>query len=205
MSEWRLFPAGTVPEYTTVEFFQNHPWVPPGHQRGHSQRIQMVADLIADLHAKDPVSSVTDLGAGDGSLLTHLWDLGVPMWGYDAGAENVERARVNGVDVRSADLLSDEMEYGDLVAASEVVEHLLDPHDFVRNLPGKRIVLSSPSAENEFWHYEHHAWAWDMDGYKAMVEQAGWTVVEHRECDAERNFHCGMWQNQRFQAIAAVR
>lgn len=205
MSEWRLFSSGTVPVFTTREFFANHPWVPPEHQRGHAQRTAMVAELIADLHAKNPISSITDLGCGDGSLLTQLAHLGVPSWGYDAGLGNVKQAVQSGLDVRQTDILAGGLEYGELVVASEVVEHLVDPHGFVANLPGRRIVLSSPSAENLFWHYVHHAWAWDIDGYRALVEDAGWTVIEHRECDAERTIHMGMSLPQRFQAIAAVR
>lgn len=205
MTEWRLFPEGTVPAFTTLDFFEAHPWVPPGHQRGHAERTAMVCSLIGDLHAKDPVGSITDLGCGDGALLDHLRYLRVPMWGYDAGMANVRQAVESGLDVRQADILSGGLECGELVVASEVVEHLADPHGFVAGLPGRRIVLSSPSAENCYWHYVHHAWAWDMDGYRSLVEGAGWTVVDHRECDAERNTHMGLTLPQRFQAIAAVR
>jgi hypothetical protein len=205
MSEWRLFPEGTVPDFTTPGFFERHPWVPPGHQRGHAERMEMVAELIGELHEREPIGSVTDLGSGDGSLLVALQPLGIPSWGYDAGLGNVSVAAAHGVDVRCGDILAGGLEYGSLIVASEVVEHLLDPHGFVAGLPGRRLVLSSPSAENADWHYEHHAWAWDMSGYRRLVEGAGWTVVDHRECRAEPNFHCDQWRPQRFQAIAAVR
>lgn len=205
MTEWKLFPNRTVPVFTTVEFFENHPWVPPGHQRGHEQRQAMVSKLIEDWHEAEHFTSLTDLGCGDGSLLTLLKPLGIPMWGYEAGVENVDQAWKVGLDVRKANILDNNLEYGQLIVASEVIEHLLDPHGFVKALPGRWLVLSSPSAENAFWHYEHHAWAWDMAGYATMVTDAGWTVVEHRECDAEENFHNNMWKPQRFQALVAMR
>lgn len=205
MTEWRLFPEGTVPEYTTVEFFQRHPWVAPHDQRGHGDRTRMVADLVTNLTAEEPAASMVDLGCGDGSLLASLAHLGIPMWGYDAGRANVERARSAGLDVRLGDIRGDGLEYGELVVATEVVEHLLDPVAFIAALPGARIVLSSPSAETDEWHYEHHAWAWDVDGYRELVERSGWVMHRHVECDAEPNGHNGQVRPQRFQAIAAIR
>ena len=202
--EWRLFPEGTIPGFTTSDFFERHPWVPPETQEGHFQRTQMVADLIQEL--PDQPASITDLGCGDGSLLAELAGrTAAKLWGYDAGRANVARAQSLGLDVRLANLRTDHLEFGDLLVACEVIEHLTDPHEFVADLPGNRIVLSSPSAETDEWHYVHHAWAWDMDGYRAMIEAAGWTVVEHRDCSAPAVLHCDQWRPQRFQVIAAVR
>lgn len=205
MTEWQLFEPGTVPHFTTPGFFEAHPWVDPAHQLGHAERTAMVADLVRGFVAAHPVSSLVDLGCGDGSLLGQIRDLPIPMWGYDAGAANRERATAAGLDVRPADLLTSPLEFADLIVATEVVEHLVDPHGFVRSLPGDKLILSSPSAETGDWHYEHHAWAWDRDGYAALVESAGWTVVGHVECDAPDNFHGGVRRPQRFQAIAAVK
>lgn len=205
MAEWRLFEAGTVPVWTTAEFFAAHPWVSPAHQAGHGQRTRMVAALVRRFVHSHPVESLVDLGCGDGSLLNLLRDLPVAMWGYDAGVENCERGWLANLDVRRADLFTDPIEYGELIVASEVVEHLVDPHKFLAALPGERLVVSSPSAETGEWHYEHHAWAWDLDGYAQLVTDAGWTVVEQVECSGGVNFHGGSCRPQRFQAISAVR
>lgn len=205
MGEWRLFPEGTVPEYTTPAFFEKHPWVDPRHQYGHAERTAMAAALVRRFAATHSVTSLVDLGCGDGSLLGQLRDLTIPMWGYDAGTENRAQAAAAGLDVRPANLLTDALEYADLVVATEVVEHLVDPHGFIRSLPGDKLILSSPSAEDVDWHYEHHAWAWNRGGYAALVESCGWDVVEHVECDAPDNFHGGVRRPQRFQAISATR
>lgn len=165
----------------------------------------MVANLVRRFVHSHPVASVVDLGCGDGSLLNLLRDLPVAMWGYDAGVENIEQAGWANLDVRRADFHADPVEYGELIVASEVVEHLLDPHKFIAGLPGERLVVSSPSAETDEWHYEHHAWAWDLDGYAQLVRDAGWTVVEQVECSGGVNFHGGVTRPQRFQAISAVR
>lgn len=206
MTEWRLFEAGTVPDFTTRDFFARHPWVPPEIQGGHAERTAMVADLIEKTVADAPSgSALVDLGCGDGVLLSEIDHLPVSCWGYDAGTENVEKARAKGHTVEQVDLLTDELHYGDINVASEVVEHLVDPHGFLAKLPGEYLVISSPSAETDEWHYIHHAWAWDLDGYKTLVTGAGWRIVRHTECDGGLNYHRGIERPQRFQAISAVR
>jgi trans-aconitate methyltransferase len=205
LTEWQLFEPGTIPDYTTSAFFEAHPWIDPRHQYGHAERTAMAAGLIRRFVAERPIASLVDLGCGDGSLLGQLGDLSIPMWGYDAGAANVERAKAAGLDVRRADLLADPLEYGDLIVATEVCEHLLDPRAFIRSLPGRSLILSSPSAEDADWHYEHHAWAWGIGGYADLVADCGWTVVDHVECNAPDNVHGGIRRPQRFQAISATR
>ncbi len=92
------------------------------------------------------------------------------------------------------------------VFASEVVEHLAEPEKFLRSLPDcDALVLSSPSAETGDWHYGHHAWAWDMNGYADLVRRCGWKVTHQVECDGGVNWHGGITREQRFQAIAAER
>ena len=211
MTEWRLFEQGTTPDFTTPEFFAAHPWVPPEQQGGHTARIEMVAHLVCDIVEGDKAAfhTISDLGCGDGSLLTELMERpttrGLGMWGYDAGTENVKKALEKGHVVAQANLLTDRIDCASIAVASEVVEHLLDPHGFLQRLPSRYLVISSPSAENDEWHYLHHAWAWDLDGYEALVTGAGWTIIEHLDVDGGPNYHNGIERPQRFQAISARR
>lgn len=195
MSEWKLFADRVVPAYTTNFFFAGHPWVDPVAQRGHTQRTDMVADLVADVVRDRDIKTVTDLGCGDGSLLQKIQRrVQVEAWGYDLGRQNIHVATtLRDVDARLGDFLADELEYGELIVATEVVEHLVDPRGFIRSLPGKLLILSSPWDEDDNNHYVHHAWAWDEPGYRLMVEDCGWTVEEQRRCP------------EGFQAVLAVR
>jgi predicted TPR repeat methyltransferase len=186
--EWQLYPAGTVPEFTQPEFFVRHDWIPPALQLGHAERLELVATMVAELAP----ATVVDLGAGDGSLLGRLAELGISGHGYDLGAANRDRATRAGRDVRAANIVDDleKLDLADLIVCTEVVEHLLDPHGWLRRLAAaagdRLVVLSSPSSETDVDHYEHHAYAWDCDGYRELVEAAGFVVLEHRTVSAGR-------------------
>lgn len=210
MTEWRLFPEGEPPRFTTLGFFTGHPWIPPAEQAGHAERTGMVAGLVRNLvlghYTVDPPEDLSDLGCGDGSLLELTAELGVPQWGYDAGTQNVAVARGRSLGVRQADVLDlSALEVADLATACDVVEHLADPHGWLAGIPSRLLVASSPSAETGEWHYEHHAWAWDVPGYRALVEGAGWRVVDHVRCEAPPTSHGGETRTQWFQAVVGVR
>lgn len=201
--EWCLFPSDTVPDFSTPEFFGAHQWVPPHGQVGHAERTAMVVAMVTE-HA-GRARSLSDLGCGDGSLLAALAGLPLKMWGYDAGRANVAVARGAGLDVAHRDFLTETVLLGDIVVMSEVLEHLADPHGFLAGLDADLLVVSSPSSETGDWHYYHHAWAWDTDGFAALVEGAGWQILDQRTCFGGINVHCGREGEQHFQAIAARR
>jgi len=207
MAEWKLFPDGTIPEFTQKGFFATHPHVPPEHQLGHSQRIKMVADVVNS----EERCCVSDLGCGDGSLLRLIEC--PDKWGYDAGVANIRAAHESGLfTVWEADITDDEGEWelGCTIVLSEVVEHMADPHGYLQYLHGHSVpdyttlILSSPSVETNEWHYEHHAWAWDLAGYNDLVTNAGWKVTYQDDCEAEFNYHGGVIREQRFQVLVAT-
>jgi 2-polyprenyl-3-methyl-5-hydroxy-6-metoxy-1,4-benzoquinol methylase len=107
----------------------------------------------------------------------------ITCWGYDFQPANVSSAPRRGVDVRYANFLQDDVEIGDVAVCTECLEHLEDPHAFLARLAGqvKALVCSSPMNESDVLHDSLHAWAWDVDGYKAMLTGAGFQVIETRE------------------------
>jgi hypothetical protein len=86
------------------------------------------------------------------------------------------------VNVELGDVLSGQVRWGDVVVVTEMLEHLVDPHGFVQNIPNsvRFVVASSPVNETDRNHYEFHLWAWDAAGYAALFTDVGWTVVDHR-------------------------
>lgn len=187
-------------------------WMDLEHQPGFMQRAKMVADLanlvLSLRHSYRPsVTTITDLGCGDGSMMRRLnLNMGQRAWGYELGAGDVAHAQKNGLDVRQIDIVQDwgEIDYGHIIIASEVLEHLDEPVTFLRRLPQRTLIASSPSRETGEWHNRIHRWAWDLDGYRDVLSQGGWRVIYQAECDGGDNTFNGITGSQRFQAVIAM-
>jgi trans-aconitate methyltransferase len=183
----------------------DRPWMNLEGQPGFAQRAKLVADLARLVIGVSLVGTVTELGCGDGSLLARLGRPGGSCWGYELGIGDVDHARSRGLDVMQADILTDQLEYGDLIIASEVLEHFADPVSFLKRLPDRLLIASSPSMETGAWHNPIHSWAWDLDGYRELLERSGWRVLYQADCDGGTNTFGGVTGPQRFQALAATR
>ncbi|MFE3202225.1 class I SAM-dependent methyltransferase [Embleya sp. NPDC059237] len=184
MTEHRLFPEGTIPEYTRPDWYADRDRAPHLEQPAHRDRLWLAARSVVASAIELRLDTAVDLGAGDGGLLSLLRDYTQPhaTWGYDLQPSNVTAARdERGVDVRQADVLTDDIEWADIAVATEMLEHLVDPHAFVRRIAERSRVLvaSSPHDETPDHHYEYHCWTWDHDGYRALLEQAGYGIRAH--------------------------
>lgn len=184
MTEWRLFPEGTIPEYSTPEWYEGRDRAPHIEEGIHQGRLKLASEMATDAANRHGCTSIVDLGAGDGGLLSTI--RGIPSWGYDLQSTNVEPARAErGVDVRYGDVVAGEVEWADLAICTEMLEHLVDPHAFVRRIAehSRVLVASSPFTENDREHYAFHLWAFDMSGYQALLEQAGYRIERHETVD----------------------
>jgi hypothetical protein len=178
VAEYRFFEEGTIPEYTTAEWYADRESAPHLEQDLHVGRLYRAADFVK-LTWK-PGMTVVDLGAGDGGLLSLLGN--IPAWGFDLQQSNVDASKARKVDVRYGNVfdISDE-DWGDIVIATEMIEHLVDPHGFVRFCAEhcEYLVASSPGNETPDDHYGFHTWGWDMPGYRALLEENGipWVLL----------------------------
>lgn len=183
MTEHRLFPAGTTPECATPAWYAGRESAPHLDQPMHQGRLHLSAQHVRGAVAAYGARSVVDLGCGDGGLLSIL-DAGVSAWGYDLQPSNVVVARA-GTDVRFGDVLAEGIEWADLAVATEMLEHLVDPHGLLREIRrhASVVVASSPWTETAESHYAHHLFAWDLAGYEALLSGTGWRVVRHDTVD----------------------
>jgi 2-polyprenyl-3-methyl-5-hydroxy-6-metoxy-1,4-benzoquinol methylase len=181
MAEWRLFDEGSIPEWTTPEWYEGREAAPHLEQEGHRERLLLTAELVNSAHA----AHVVDLGAGDGGLLSVLPKT-VRNYGYDLQQTNVDAAKQRRVAVVLQDVVNDNswmstVNPNTCLVATEMIEHLLDPHAFVKKLydetPARWLVASSPYTETVDSHYEFHTWAWDLAGYRKLLEDSGWRVL----------------------------
>lgn len=185
----------------TPEWYTTREHAPHLDQPIHQPRLHRVAELAHLVCADFDVPSVVDLGCGDGGLLSLLGDipsLKVPPWGYDLMEVNVEHAvTVRGVQAEFCDFLNEDITWGQLATCTEVLEHLEDPHGWVRKIVEHCdfLIASSPSNETAEHHDGAHAWVWDMEGYRLLMEQAGYTVIDHQIVEGDYEFQvimCGM-------------
>lgn len=186
--EWRLYPEGETPHVSTAEFHADRERAPHLEQPIHRPRLEKAAEFvwlaIAEMGSTDLVT-VSDLGCGDGGLLSLLRNSdGVTAWGYDFQPSNAAGWRERGVTAYALDVFGADREAivpGEISVCTEVLEHLADPHGIVEWLAGasEYLVASSPWTETDLSHDACHAWAWDMDGYRALLEGGGFQVIRH--------------------------
>jgi len=191
--EYKLF-NGPVPYVSTPEYHRDRERAPHLEQPWHSPRLHAAAGFVLTfaLEAQELTPearlTVSDLGCGDGGLLSLLRDspdLGT-SWGYDFQPSNAAGWTERGVEAYAADVFGgdwDDIRLGDVVVMTEVLEHLADPHRVLRLLADRgasRLVCSSPWNEHPGNHSDCHAWAWDTDGYQVLLEANGWRVLDQR-------------------------
>ena len=167
------------PEFTRPEWYAGRERAPHLEQGGHRGRLDLAARYARLAATEHGCRTVSDLGAGDGGLLSLIASEFEEAWGYDLQPANVEGAKERGVTVHLCDMAHPAVNFGDLSVCTEVLEHLIDPHGLVRALPSPALVASSPAFETADSHYAYHTWCFDMDGYRALVEQGGYRVVRH--------------------------
>lgn len=191
--EYKLF-EGDVPHVSTFEFHEHRERVPhvdqPVHQGRLDQAMTMALDaaaLVRDTQVTRVVK-IVDLGCGDGGQIQRLnRDPNIAAVGYDFQPSNVvgwaERGQLNNTFAMNFVEKWYAVIGADIYMITECLEHLKDPHAMVRNIHarGAYIVASSPWTEHVTSHDECHAWAWDPDGYAAMILEAGFSIIAHEK------------------------
>lgn len=189
MAEYKLF-DGDEAAVSTFAFHEHRERAPHLEQGIHQGRLSLAADFVRE--AVDRVdgrifmpATVIDLGCGDGGLLSLISRLPwTNAFGFDFQPSNEQGWIERNVNGARLDFVNefDKVPNADVYVLTEVLEHLTNPHKMVQQLctRGKiQIVASSPFTEWQFSHDECHAWAWDQDGYAALMRNAGLKVVRH--------------------------
>jgi hypothetical protein len=149
--------------------------------------LELAAEFVLDAVTRGAVS-LSDLGCGDGGLLSLVQDH-VSAWGYDFCPANAVGWTEREVTAHFADVFGAgraDVKFGDVTCVTEVLEHLADPYGAVRWIGenSRFIVASSPWGENPAEHDECHAWAFDMNGYRDLIDQGGYTILRHERVAA---------------------
>jgi predicted RNA methylase len=180
VAEYKLF-KGKVAPFTDDEFYRDREAAHHMEQYGHHDRLMKALDYAILARDEFGCQTFSDLGCGDGGWVEAATKAGLKAWGYDMQPSNAEYAKsVRKVDVRLTNFEKDaDIQYGDCAVITEVLEHVSDPHGLLRGLPSRVVIASSPYHETDEAHYEFHNWAFDDEGYDALMEQAGYEVIKH--------------------------
>jgi len=190
-----LVDAQDPPEWTQPSWHEQREWVPQYGTAVHTPRIRLAAEMVQDAVHRYGVRSVVELGAHDGGMCKAMgtlpWQV-IPAprptyHGYEITDAALSHAVADGIDVRKADILRDELDLGEhtppnLVVLTEVLEHLAQPHELLRRLQPRvdYLLASVPIDETRDKHYEYHAWAWDRAGFSALLAACGYVVLGRR-------------------------
>lgn len=182
MTEWKLFDGDTA-RVSTAEFHAGRARAAHLEDPLHRPRLELAAEFVREAIGLG-AGSLSDLGCGDGGLLTLVQDQ-IPARGYDFCPANTGGWPERGVKAEFLDVFGadrDQVVFGDITVVTEVLEHLTDPHGAVRWIGEHSpfIVASSPWTETREAHDECHAWAFDMVGYLNLIQQGGYTVLRHK-------------------------
>jgi len=167
----------------------------------HTLRTFVTAGSITWLEPQ----SVIDPACGDGSLVrTAHSQRPIPYAVLsDLSRKNVQAMKPwlpdgwgTDVDDALALLGSQINDSYDVVVLTEVLEHLVDPDALLREARriGKYLVVSSPEMRtDQIDSNPEHLWMFDENGYRIMLEGAGWEVGPKTKLSFDSMYDFQIW------------
>jgi len=139
-------------------------------------------------------SRVLDFGCQKGEFIAELKKRGAEVWGVDFNEDAIKTAEnhfgLKNVFLNSFDefFLKKELPKFDIITSFEVIEHLDNPLDFIRNLknllkPGGKIILSTPCRERIFPNLAHwdfppnHLTRWNKNSFLNLFSQFNFEAI----------------------------
>lgn len=111
--------------------------------------------------------NILDVGAGAGVFSKKLQDMGKKVTCVDINEKNVEYMKKQGLNAQIGDIRRLPFKDGEfsLVIGMEVIEHLKDPSEGLKELfrVGKNVLFTLPKNHPDEWHF------WDID----YIDHAG--------------------------------
>jgi 2-polyprenyl-3-methyl-5-hydroxy-6-metoxy-1,4-benzoquinol methylase len=175
------------PHSHDTEWYLNRESADHINENGHRPRLLKVQEYLLELVKNNVEYTICDFGCGNGGLMREIESkISNEIWGYDLCPANVKDANKKGSNnVFYKDFITDSnIRYSDIVICTEVLEHLVNPDDFIIKLLKngvKYIIASSPNYETPTNHAPYHLWVFNGDSYKDMFFNAGWNVTLHNK------------------------
>jgi len=177
-------------------------------------------EILAGLSTYRQNNRMLDIGFGSGVLLEVARLQGWKAFGLEVSAPAVEQARARGFEVFHGTL--EEANYPDghfdLVTASEILEHLPDPHNFLKEVgrilrPGGTLWATTPSAgglsfrsmrlEWSMVAPPDHAQLFSAAAVTCMLNRAGFSHIKIKTHGCRPGELIGYWRHKNKAADAA--
>jgi len=175
--EYKLFDQ---PHSHDMAFYQDRAMADHINQGDHRPRLLSVADEVIELSKNEEIKTIGDFGCGNGGLISYLADkVEQKIFGYDLQPSNVQFAKEHGRPVELKDFINEEVKWPDLLICTETLEHLVDPHGFLKKASkkSKYVVASTPGYETASFHAPFHLWVWTEESFKDVFQ--GWEIVKY--------------------------
>lgn len=181
MAERKFF---DTPRFQTAEWYKERGPAPHVEQVTHRLRLELARGYVSYLCSFYPIKNVLDLGCGDGGL---VWLLAksnpnVNFVGYDLQPKSIETGSKRLENLPNAKIIYQNIREveckADLIIMTEVLEHMVDPHEFIDKVEAEWLIASSPLNEDHGIDPNSiHLWGWDYEGYKQMfINSKKWQV-----------------------------
>ncbi len=107
---------------------------------------------------QNPISNILDVGSGSAWVAKYFISKNINVTSLDISKENVLKAKNYFSNSKHSQLVSDSFHLSvknnsyDVVIASEIIEHVIDPKEFVKELfrvvkPGGKLIITTPYKE----------------------------------------------------------
>ena len=154
-----------------------------------TRRLQHFIDL-----RRPQIASVADLSCGDGALLNGL-TVERKIYGDMVMAPHLTIGAVKAeIAVRYVQ--------ADLLIASETLEHLDDPDEFLREASAnfRFVAITTPLGETSDENWEHY-WGWDLMGVNDMLRATGWFPLQEETLPLA-NYTYQFWIARSYNSMA---
>jgi 2-polyprenyl-3-methyl-5-hydroxy-6-metoxy-1,4-benzoquinol methylase len=158
-----------------------------------------VIDVLEKLQLPIRNKRFLEIGCGSGGILRALQDKGAVVHGYDLDAHRINVGKKHVQELYAADAmdpsckLPDNLDY---ILVSNVLEHLSDPLQFLKDLRSKieenaitldkaRVMIDVPNLESAVYHSQDnflkflhiaHLWYFNSITIERLLNQAGFTI-----------------------------
>lgn len=166
------------------QYYKTGDYEKPIHhsQNNQTPRLYLVAGLFNYLLDRYTIKTVTDLGCGDGGLLSMIYKPNIEFIGYDLAEKNINHAREQFADKANvqfvySDFITEQVNQTDVAICCETLEHLVNPKKLLKELPCTYLIASVPMNENKDIHGKHHLWAWTEQEFRKMIKNCGYKLI----------------------------